>query len=55
MTKLETKHILQAQVCDDISTKNEAGNQWYIIKLAKPSLLKYKSFEIWLRKSIKGP
>jgi len=23
MTKLETKHILQAQVCDDISTKNE--------------------------------
>ena len=23
MTKLETKHILQAQVCDCISTKNE--------------------------------
>ena len=28
MTKLETKRILQAQVCDDISTKNETGNQW---------------------------
>jgi len=23
MTKLETKHILQAQVCDCINTKNE--------------------------------
>ena len=35
MTKLETNHILQAQVCNDISTKNETGNQWYIIKPAK--------------------
>jgi len=26
MTKLETKHTLQAQVCDGISTKNETGN-----------------------------
>jgi len=26
MTKLETKHIPQAQVCDGISTKNETGN-----------------------------
>ena len=26
MTILETKHILQAQVCDCISTKNETGN-----------------------------
>jgi len=26
MTKLETKHTLQAQVCDCISTKNETGN-----------------------------
>jgi len=26
MTKLETKHTLQAQVCDRISTKNETGN-----------------------------
>jgi len=28
MTKLETKHILQAQVCDGISTKNETGDWW---------------------------
>jgi len=27
MMKLETKHVLQAQVCDDISAKNETGNQ----------------------------
>jgi len=26
MTKLETKHILQAQICDGISTQNEMGN-----------------------------
>jgi len=26
MTKLETKHILQAQVCDWISPKNKTGN-----------------------------
>ena len=40
MPKLETKHILQAQVLADISTKNGTGNQWYIIKSAKPSTLK---------------
>jgi len=27
MTKLETKHILQAHVWDCVSTKNETGNQ----------------------------
>jgi len=26
ITKLETKHILQAQVCNSISTWNETGN-----------------------------
>jgi len=26
MAKLETQHILQAQMCDCISTKNETGN-----------------------------
>jgi len=26
MTKLETKHILQTQVCNGIGTKNETGN-----------------------------
>ena len=26
MTKLEAKHILQAQVCDGIGSKNETGN-----------------------------
>jgi len=26
MTTRETKHILQAQVCDSFSTKNETGN-----------------------------
>ena len=26
MTKLETKHILQAQVCDGIRPKSETGN-----------------------------
>ena len=26
MTKLETKHVSQAQVCDCVSTKNEMGN-----------------------------
>jgi len=53
-TNLETKHILQAHVCDDISTKNQTGNQWHVMKSAKPSTLNKKSFEIWL-KSIKGP
>jgi len=32
--------MLQAQVCDDISTKNEMGNQLYILKSAKPITLK---------------
>jgi len=53
MTKLETKHMLQEQVSDCISTKNETGNQWCIIKSAKSSTLKLDSFEIWLKKSIK--
>jgi len=52
MTKLETKHILQAQVCDCVSTKNETGNQWCIIKSAKSSTLKLDSFEIWLRNQL---
>jgi len=30
----------EAQVCDIISTKNESGNYWYIIKSAKSSTLK---------------
>jgi len=51
MTKLEMKHILQAQVC--ISTKNETGNQGCIMKSAKSSMLKWDSFEMWTRKSIK--
>ena len=38
--KAQTKHISQAQVCDDNSTKNETGIQWYIIKSAKPRTLK---------------
>jgi len=45
----------EAQVCDGISTKSEAGNYWYIIKSAKSSTLKQDSFEVWLIKSIKGP
>jgi len=53
MTKIETKHILQVQVCDCTSTKKQTGNQWCIIKSAKSSMLKLNSFEIWLRKSIK--
>ena len=53
MTKLETKHILQVQVCDCITTKKQTGNQRCIIKSAKSSTLKLNSFEIWLRKSIK--
>jgi len=55
VTKLETKQILQAQVCDGISTKKETGNYWYVIKSAKSSTLKLDSFDIWLRKSIKRP
>ena len=55
MTKLETKQIWQAQVCDGIITNNEAGNCWYIIQSAKSSTLKLDNFEVLLRKSIKGP
>ena len=40
VTKLKTTYILQAQVCDGISTKEETGNYWYIIKSAKSSTLK---------------
>ena len=46
MTKLETKHIVQAQVCDCVSTKNETENQWCITKSAQSSTLKLDSFEI---------
>jgi len=53
MTKLETKHILQAQVWDCISTKNEMGNWGCIIKSAKSSTLKSDSFGILLRKTMK--
>ena len=43
MTKLETKHIFQAQVCDCIlSEKNATGNWWCIIK-SNRTVLKFGS------------
>jgi len=55
MAKLEKQHILQAQMCDCLSTKNEAIIHCRIIKSAKSTTFKKENFEIRLRKSVTRP
>ena len=53
MTKLETKHMLQAQVGDCVSTKKQNEDLVMHHKMKWDSC--WDSFEIWLRNSIERP